>query len=364
MERYNPFMLTPLLNDALFGHSETEAQLLRLIQQKKLPHALLFAGQEGIGKATLAYRLAKYLLTGAEAPAPVMGLFGPEPVEESLTSDPEHPALRRIAAGSHGDLLIIQPEFDEKKKTSVDTVFVEQTRAVVEFMRRTPAESDWRIVLIDPAEAMNTAAANALLKVLEEPPAQALLILVSHQPGRLLPTIKSRCRKITLRTPDAGVTARIFEHLGKHIPADELRALMVLAQGSAGRALHYHAHHALDAYLHLAELLAAPTPKGSAAFASQAAKSTAENWQVTRALFLQVLYRLSLYAAARKSFVPLDNREPDFFALMLARQPLDAWLALWEKAEMLLQQTGSLMLDKQQVMLSLLHAASAKAQAA
>lgn len=350
-------MISPLENTALFGHAETEAQLLSLIQQKKLPHALLFCGAEGIGKATLAYRLAKYLLTGAQAPEPVMGLFGPEPVEANLACDPEHPALRRIMAGSHGDLLVIQPEFDEKKKTSVDTVFVDQVRAVVEFMHRTPAESNWRIVIVDPAEALNTAAANALLKVLEEPPAQALLLLVSHQPGRLLPTIKSRCRKVVLRTPQEKDCQDIFNHLKQQVPPEELHQLLTLTQGSPGRALHYDAQGALGIYREVLEVLAQPSPKASARFASTAAKAGPESWPLYKALFLQALYRLSLFAAAPADFTPLDAEETQCFTALLAGKRIDNWLDLWEKAETSLQQTGTLTLDKQQVMLSLLHAA-------
>lgn len=349
-------MLTPIQNSELFGHEATEAQLLRLITQQKLPHALLLSGQEGIGKATLAYRLARYLLTGATPPEPVMGLFGAEPVEENLRTDMEQAAIRRMVAGSHGDLLVVQPVADDKRKTSADTIFIEQVREVVDFMRQTPSESAWRVVIIDPAEAMNIAAANALLKVLEEPPVQALLILVTHQPGKLLPTIRSRCRKITLRTPDEASIARVFEQQNQAIPAESLHQLLILAQGSAGKALHYHAQNAVVVYKDILEVLANPTPKASIALATQAAKSGAEQWQVTQALFMQAIYRISLYAAAPERFAALDAEEEQFFAAMLTRQSLPHWLDLWEKAEIMLPQTNSLTMDKNQTMLSLLRA--------
>jgi DNA polymerase-3 subunit delta' len=357
-------MLTPLENTALFGHVEVEAQLLRLIAQKKLPHAIMFCGAEGIGKATLAYRLAKYLLTGAEQPEPVMGLFGPEPTEENLACDAEHSAMRRILAGSHGDLLVIQPEFDEKKKTSVDTVFIDQVRPVIEFMHQTASESEWRIVIVDPIEALNTAAANALLKVLEEPPSQALLLLISHQPGKLLPTIKSRCRKINLRTPSEVDSKKIFGHLGQQVPPEDLHQLLVLTQGSAGRALHYYQNGALMVYRDILEILMQPSPKNNARFASAAAKAGSESWPLYKDLFLQVIYRLSVFASAPAEFIALDGEEKECFVALLARHKLDNWLNLWEKAEMLLQQVGSLTLDKQQVMLSLLNAAQGQARAA
>ncbi len=354
-------MYTPIENPELFGYAETESQLLRMIQQKKLPHALLFSGAEGIGKATLAYRLARYLLTDAQPPEPVMGLFGAEPVEETLRTSMDQPAIRRMLAGSHGDLLVIQPVADDKRKTSADTIFIEQVRQVTEFMHHTPSESAWRVVIIDPAEAMNINAANALLKMLEEPPAQALLILVTHQAGRLLPTIRSRCRKITLRTPSEAASAEIFAQQNQPIPAAELRQLLMLTQGSSGKALRYAAHHALAMYKEVLEVLAAPTPKAASSFAARAAKAGAEKWPITTALFLQAVYRLCMQATEGNAFVPLDDEEHAAFATMLHRQPLAAWLALWERAEMMLPQAGSLTLDKTQILLHLLHLAEGEA---
>jgi DNA polymerase III subunit delta' len=358
-------MLSPLENPNLYGHEAAEAQILRLIEQKKLPHALLISGPEGIGKATFAFRIAKYLLAGpATASEPVMGLFGPEPTEntpQGLASDPEHPALRRMIAGSHGDFLLVQPEFDEKKKTSVDTIFIEQVREVVGFMRQTHSEGDWRVVIIDPAEAMNTAAANALLKVLEEPPSGTLLMLVSHQPGRLLPTIKSRCRKIVLSPPAEEHCQKI---VGATIPADELHALLALTQGSPGRALRWDTQNALTLYREWLEALARPQPSTRQKIVTEAAKAGPEGWAAARALLLQLLYRLSLFTTEPEGFTPLNTEETAAFEAMLARQPLDTWARLWERAEALLPQVHSLTLDRQQVILSLLAEAASGGKAA
>lgn len=352
-------MLYPLENPNLYGHETAEAQILRLIEQKKLPHALLISGPEGIGKATFAFRIAKYLLIGpAATPEPVMGLFGPEPAEGAtlgLVSDSESPVLRRMIAGSHGDFLLVQPEFDEKKKTSVDTIFIDQVREVVNFMRQTRSESDWRVVIIDPAEAMNTASANALLKVLEEPPAGTLLMLVSHQPGRLLPTLKSRCRKIALMPPPEAACQKIA---GGAIPADELHALLALTQDSPGRALRWDRQNALTLYHDWLEALAHPHPSTRQKIAAEATKASAEGWAITRALLLQLLHRLSLYATTPARFAPLNAKETAAFEAMLARQPLAAWIRLWERAETLLPQVHGLTLDRQQVILSLLAEAS------
>jgi DNA polymerase-3 subunit delta' len=352
-------MKSPLENPHLFGHAEAEAQLYRLIQQQKLPHAILFSGAEGIGKATLATRLARYLLVDAPPPEPVMGLFGEMPAEEAaafetLATSLEHPVVKRMIAGSHSDFLVISPRFDEKKKTSVDTVFIDQIREVVEFMHRTSADGKWRIVLIDPAEAMNTPAANALLKVLEEPPANALLLLVTHQIGRLLPTIRSRCRKITLQTPSLADCQKIITDAGESIAEDDLVALLILTQSSPGKAIHYHQQQAVSRYHEILAVMAQPSPKAISKLAASIAKAPEETWVVYKALLLLALSRLNLSAALGGQFQPISPEETACFTALLQRKSPPQWVAVWEKAELALQQITTLTMDKQQTLLSIL----------
>lgn len=357
-------MIPPVSNPELHGHKDAEAQLFRLIKQQKLPHAIMLAGPQGIGKATLAYRLAKYLLSGQQPAEATMGLFGEEPVEESLKTEADHPAIQRMIAGTHGDLLVIQPQFDEKKKTSADTIFIEQVRKVVDFMHHTPSESSWRVVIVDPAEAMNTNAANALLKVLEEPPAQALLILVSHQPGRLLPTIRSRCRVMNLQAPSADATASIFAQQQSGADDATLQQLLQLAQGSPGLALQFHEQGALTLYHQLLACLQSGDAQAIQKFAADAAKAAPQQWPVIRAMLLQALYRLSLSQRLTDAFTPLDAEEKTAFDALSRMQPLPYWLELWEKAETLLAQVTSLTLDKKQVLISLLSGHVAQRRAA
>lgn len=357
-------MIPPIENSELVGHEAIEKQLLRLMKQEKLPHALLFGGPQGIGKATLAYRLARYLLAGGQAEEPAMGLFGPEPVEESLNVPMDSPPVQRVIAGSHGDLLVIRPEADEKRKTSADTIFIEQVRRVIDFMHHTPAESDWRVVIVDPAEAMNTNAANALLKVLEEPPAQAVLILVSHQPGRLLPTIRSRCRRFDLRPPTPEQVHAIFTQQQAGIEAEQVELLLQLAKGSPGRALLFQQQDALTVYRHLLACLVDPQAAAVQKLAAEAAKSGPEGWAVWRAMLPQLLYRLVVSARDPARFTPLDEAEAQAFQTLHARHSLARWLDLWEKAETLLPEVSTLTLDKKQVMLSLLFGAGEEKRAA
>ena len=222
--------LDPRANPDLVGHDEAEKTLLAAWTSSRMPHAWLIAGPRGIGKATLAYRFARFILAGGG------GLFGGSP--DSLAVGADDPVSRRIAAGGHADLVTLAPGMihpDTGKETQ--EIVVAQVRAAIEFLLKTSAEGGWRVLVVDEAEAMNRNAANALLKVLEEPPPRCLILLVSHSPGRLLPTIRSRCRLLTVRTLDDAQVDRLLERHRPELDAGERRALVALAQGSIGRAI-------------------------------------------------------------------------------------------------------------------------------
>ena len=213
----------PRENANLLGHDDAERTIADALASGRLHHAWLITGAEGVGKATLAYRFARRLLAGGTTPG--------------LAIPATHPTFRRVAAGSHADLLSIEREFDEKKKKMKKNISVDSVRLVPGFLHLTPAEGGWRVVIIDGAEDMNANSANALLKVLEEPPARAVLLMVSAAPGRLLPTIRSRCRHLPLCTLSPADMERVTSLYLPELGAAARGKLIALADGSPGRAL-------------------------------------------------------------------------------------------------------------------------------
>lgn len=214
----------------LFGHAEAERILLEAYRGGRLPHAWLIGGPRGIGKATLAYRMARFVLAHPDPNAPAVQSA------RSLEVDPEHPVARRMAVQAQGDLLVLERTLNDKGKLRQD-IAVDEVRKTVSFFGSTAGEGGWRIAIVDAVDELNAAGANALLKIIEEPPPRALLLLVSHARGTVMPTIRSRCRVLDLRplsTPD--VAQAVASAVGRETDA-EVMAAAALADGSVGRAL-------------------------------------------------------------------------------------------------------------------------------
>jgi DNA polymerase III subunit delta' len=181
----------PRETTALYGHREAETTLLNAYRSGRIPHAWLIGGAAGIGKATLAYRMARFVLAHPNPHGDVQRV-------ETLRVDPSEPVARQIAAGAHGGLLTLQRTLNDKGVLR-SVITVDETRQTISFFGSTAAAEGWRVCIVDTVDELNPNGANALLKVLEEPPQQSLFLLVSHAPARVLPTILSRCRKLLLR---------------------------------------------------------------------------------------------------------------------------------------------------------------------
>ena len=207
----------------LKGAEEAERGWLDALERGRMHHAWLLVGPEGVGKATFAYRAARRLL-GA----------GPDPSHGLLGSDPEHPVSHQVAARSHPDLLVLEREVEDGKARR--NIPVDEARRLPEFFSKSPAVSPWRVAIIDAADDLNANSANAVLKTLEEPPPRGVLFLVCHSPGRLLPTIRSRCRRLQFRPwPDADVVDFVRAHTD--LDAEATSRVAAMAKGSPGQAL-------------------------------------------------------------------------------------------------------------------------------
>lgn len=215
----------------LIGQAAAEAEFLAAFNTHHLHHGWLIVGPRGIGKATLAWKMARFLLATPDSPG---GLFAPPP-PESLDVSHDHPVAHRIAAQSEGRLFLLRRPYDEKAARLKQEITVDEVRRMKAFFALSSADGGRRVAIVDCADEMNLPAANALLKLLEEPPEAVTLILVSHQPFRLLPTIRSRCRELRLMPLAAADMAQALAGAGAEVP--DAAALAELAGGSVGAAM-------------------------------------------------------------------------------------------------------------------------------
>lgn len=255
---------------AFIGHEAAESALADAVASGRMHHAWLLSGPKGVGKATLSHRLARILL-GAHP-------TGPRP----LDVDPEDPVVRRLAARAHGDLHVLRRGVNERGRLRGE-ITVDDARALVNFFTLKAGEGGWRIAIVDSADELNRNAANAILKTLEEPPPRTVLVLISHAPGRLLPTIRSRCRKLDLRPlPEDAVRTALTQARGE---SDE--TALRLAGGSPGRAIALAAAGAGDMQAALAQSLEAASKQGARALLPEAFKTGDRSERLT--LYLSLL---------------------------------------------------------------------------
>ncbi|UWQ16932.1 DNA polymerase III subunit delta' [Jannaschia sp. M317] len=296
----------------LFGQAAAEASFLDAWTTGRMHHGWLLTGPRGVGKATLAWRIARFLLTDPPADA------------DSLDPTPGHATLPQIAALSAPGLMLLRRPWDQKAKRLATQITVDEVRRLGPFFGMSAGGR--RVVIVDAADDLNPSAANAILKLLEEPPARSTLLLIAHQPARLLPTIRSRCRVLRL-APLAGsdLSAAVEQAGGVPDPAQ-----LALAEGSVGAALSL-ADGGARIYGDLIDLLSrTPMDRARARRLADACagKAGAERLQQT----LDALDRL-LHRAARAGLLGPPEDAPEAEAKVLARlaphdQAARAWAQL------------------------------------
>jgi DNA polymerase-3 subunit delta' len=237
----------------LYGQETAQAEFLQAFNSGRLHHGWLITGPKGIGKATLAWQIARFLLT-----QPVdqgTGLFGAPEKPTTLDSPEDHPVNARIQAMSEPGLFLLRRGPNDKGDKLAAEILVGEVRKLKNFFALSAADGGRRVVIVDAADEMNVSAANALLKVLEEPPANTTMLLICHQPSRLLPTIRSRCRELRLAPLGPDAMEQALSQADVH-EMEQPAALAELSAGSVGEAIRLTSLNGLGIYQSLVDLYA------------------------------------------------------------------------------------------------------------
>ena len=348
----------PCRNPDLLGHAAAEGVLLAAWKSGRLPHAWLISGPKGIGKATLAYRFARFVLAqGADADPNQDALFADlEPAADGLAIGRDQPAFLQVSRGAHPGLRVIEKTVNEKTKKLRSEIVVDDVRSAIKVFNVTAEDGAWRVTIVDAADEMNVNAANALLKTLEEPPARGLLLLVAHNPGRLLPTIRSRCRTLALKPLAEDQVAALIAARQAEAEPGAILALARLADGSPGRAFDLMESGGPALYEDLIGLLR-ELPRTDVAelhkFADRVCRRGNESaFETFIALLGWWLTRMVRHGALGDVVPEIIRGDAEVAAELVARRSLDQWIEVWDKISRLADRADSVYLDRKQVLLN------------
>lgn len=319
--------LHPRDTPVLIGQSAAEAGFLDAWNTGKLHHAWLLSGPRGVGKATLAWRIARFLLA---TPDPDDGGMFAAPAPSSLDIAADHPVARRIASGGEGALKSVTRSMNPDTKRMRKQIVVDDIRALNGFFQMSAADGGRRVVIIDDADEMNVNAANALLKMLEEPPERATLLLISHQPSSLLPTIRSRCRTLRLGMLMPDQMGAALSQSGVAFEGDPA-ALAELSGGSVGGALRLSLMGGLQLYAELVTLLSS-LPRLDRARAIKLAEAAAQRGAEEKLTLLFSLIDLLLSRLARTGAtgaLPAVEAAPGEAQMLARLSPSPAQGRIW-----------------------------------
>ncbi len=339
----------PRETQQLYGHEAAERMLAETFATGRMHHGWLLAGPEGIGKATLAYRFARHVLAAPRERDP----FG-----QSLEIAPETIAARQVLALSHPGLLVIRRPWDFRGKRFITSIPIDEVRRIRSFVTHTAGAGDHRCVIVDTADELNQNAANALLKSLEEPPPRTFFLLVTSEPGRLLPTIRSRCRVLDLKSlgeqnlKRAAMQAMRPSDAEPPGPSDWVR-LMQLSEGSVRRLLLLWTSDGLKLQVRIEALFDA-LPKldwGVVHALGDELGSVASEarFEMFYGLLLQFLSRLVRAGAGAP--IKADGVEARLAPRLAPEARLASWAELWETVVREKAETMALNLDRKSLIL-------------
>lgn len=332
-----------------FGHARAERALLEACASGRLPHAWLLAGPEGVGKATLAYRFARFVLARQEA--------GADNGADDLAVPEDHPVFGRVAALSHPGLAVLRRPWQEDAKRLASAIPVAEVRHLQRFLGHTAGGGQWRIVVIDRADELNPAAVNALLKSLEEPPPACLFLLIAAAPGRLPVTIRSRCRMLRLapmtELPLEQAVMAAHARAGLETPeTGRMKTVLPLAEGSVARALRLLAGDGAELYRRMMDLIADLPRLDHRALhklADELAVPGAEtSYNLFFALLGEALARMVSHAATGSGAAGEEEAKA---ARLIDPRALAQWAELWETIHRAKAEADTLNLDRKNLVL-------------
>lgn len=346
----------PRLMNTLQGHASLEKRLIELFNTGRMPHGLIFAGPKGIGKATMAYRLARFILKYGSNDPNQDSLFGDGASEtpDHFSMDTEDRIFRQVSSGGHPDLLTIERAYDAANNKTANSVAVADVRRVAPFLRMTSSEGGWRVVIIDDADTMNRNAQNALLKILEEPPEQTLIILVTHRLGTLIPTIRSRTQVLNFQAPSTEDFRAILAP--KALSPQDMDTIHAITQGSIGAALGYIENDELENLSRLVGLFeqypnwAWPDIHKLGDELSRAGQE--RRYQSFVHLILWIFQQMVASKARGHTQISLSSLQSPSFEMLLKQSSLESLLETCENLQDHFSQVERANLDKRQAVLS------------
>ncbi len=349
-----PVETGPAWTQHLIGHEAAEQGFLRAFASGRLPHAWLISGPQGVGKATFAYRIVRFLL--AQPPEEDSGgLFGAAApaAPTTLEMDAGQRVFRQVAQQGHPDFRVLERTPNPKTGRMRTEIPIDDVRAVIEFLHLKPAASRWRVVIVDSADDLNRNSANALLKILEEPSADTVLLLLSHAPQALLPTIRSRCRKLVLQPLPRALAATELAVRFPAVKPHDRDLAVATSGGSLGQAIRMIERDGVGLMREIGALLASWPKLDAGLLHKLGDKLGGRDQDVQFDLAVELLgwwfARMARIAATgERPETQLFEGEMALIGRMQAAASLDQWLSVWEKVTRLFDRVRAVNLDRKQ----------------
>jgi len=349
-----PVETGPAWTERLIGHEAAEQAFLKAFAAGRLPHAWLISGPQGVGKATFAYRIARFLLA-QPMEAETDGLFGGAAPAAPTTLDMarDQRVFRQVARQAHPDFRLLERTPNPKTGRMRSEIIIDDVRGIIDFLHLKAAAGPWRVVIVDSADDLNRNAANALLKVLEEPSANTVLLLLSHAPQALLPTIRSRCRKLVLQPLPRDLAAAELTARYPETGAQDRALAVATAGGSLGQAIRMIEQGGVGLLREIGALLAGWPKLDAGLLHKLGDKLGGRDQDAQFDLAVELLgwwfARFARMAATGETpETQLFEGETALIARLQAAASLDRWLAVWEKVSRLFDRVRAVNLDRKQ----------------